>query len=305
MTANPERRARAARDFPDARIEAGSEAVWERREDLDFVVVATANDSHAPLASRALEAGLAVVVDKPLAPSAAEAQSVVELGESAGVPLTVFHNRRWDSELLTLRRLIDVGELGEMLSLESRFERWRPDPPDGAWRYDTSRQAGGGVLLDLGTHLVDQALLLFGPAAEVRGEVHHRRGQPGDDDAFVEVQHASGVVSRLWASVVAPAPGLRLKAIGSEAAFVVASGDGQEDDLRAGLRPNGDWGRAAPERCGRLVRGDEERPVESEAGAWPEFYRRFEVMLRGEGPPPVDPRDAVRALEVLDRVPGA
>ena len=301
MTSNPERAEAARGAYPDARVEATVDAVWERADELYFVVVATPNDLHAPLATRALELGLPVVVDKPLAPIPEEAERVVEAAASAGVPLTVFHNRRWDSDFLTLRRLIEAGELGEVRRFESRFERWRPEPDAGAWRLAKPPEEGGGVLLDLGTHLVDQALVLFGPASEVRGDVHHRRGGPADDDVFVEIVHENGVVSHLWASTVSPAPGPRMRVLGSEAAFVVEQGDSQEDALREGRRPPENWGMPPREDWGSLVAGDEIRPVEPEPGSWPEFYRRFEATLRGAAPPPVDPADAIAVLEVLWR----
>ncbi len=250
------------------------DAVWDAADELDFVVIATPNDSHVPLASRAVEAGLAVVVDKPLAVSSGAARELIAAAERAGVPLTVFHNRRWDSDFLELRRLIESGELGEVWRFESRFERFRPEAPEGAWRFSVPRERGGGVLLDLGTHLVDQALQLFGPAATVHGEVHARRGGPADDDAFIALRHESGVLSHLYASEVAPSPGPRMRVQGSKGAFVAEKVDGQEAELREGKAPSGEW---------------------------PEFYRHFEAALRGEGELPVDPRDAVAVLEVLER----
>ena len=252
--------------------------VWERADELDFVVVASPNDSHVELASAAIDAGLAVVVDKPLAVTAADARALIDRADAARVPLTVFHNRRWDSDFLEVRRLIDSGELGEVWRFESRFERWRPEAPEGAWRFSVPRERGGGVLLDLGTHLVDQALQLFGPAATVHGEVHARRGGPADDDAFIAIEHTSGVLSHLWASEVAASPGPRMRVQGSKRGFVFEELDGQEAELRDGKQPSGEW---------------------------PEFYRRFEAALRGEGELPVDPRDAVAVLEVLERVAAA
>ncbi|HYH62838.1 MAG TPA: Gfo/Idh/MocA family oxidoreductase, partial [Solirubrobacterales bacterium] len=163
VTSNPERAARAGARYPHANVVASVEDVWQQASDLDFVVVATANDSHASLARRAIEAGLATVVDKPLAPTAAEADELIGLAGAAGVLLTVYHQRRWDSDFLTLKRLIEGGELGDVYRFESRFERWRPEAPAGSWRFETPRERGGGVLLDLGSHLVDQALQLFGP----------------------------------------------------------------------------------------------------------------------------------------------
>ncbi len=237
VTANPRRAEQAAASYPGARVEASADTVWEDAGRHDFVVVATPNDSHAPLALRAIEAGLPVVVDKPLAPSSDAARAVVERAAAAGVLLTVFHNRRWDSDFLTLRGLLAEGELGEVFRFESRFERWRPEPPGEAWRESSTRAEGGGVLLDLGTHLVDQALTLFGPAATVHGEVEHRRGGPADDDVFLSLEHVSGVRSHIWASSVAAAKGPRMRVLGSAGAFVVDDLDGQEDALKAGMRP--------------------------------------------------------------------
>lgn len=295
VTGNPERARQAAADHPGARVVADPDEAM----DADLVVVATPNDTHAPLAREALSRGAAVVVDKPLALSAEDARALV--ADAAG-RLTVFQNRRWDSDQLTLRRLLASGELGEVTRHESRFERWRPEPRPGAWRETRTPEEGGGVLLDLGAHLIDEALQLLGPATHVYAEIDARRGGAADDDAFVELRHASGAYSHLRASAVTPAPGPRLRVLGSEAGFVVDSVDGQEDALRAGLRPGRDepWGVEPPERWGRLVRGDEQEPVPSEPGAWPAFYADVERWLRSGGDPPVDPLDAVRVLEVIE-----
>jgi len=219
VTANPSRAEHAQSEYPGVRIEAGAEAIWERAEDHELVVVAAPNEAHTELASHGIDAGQAVVVDKPLAPTSEAARRLIERAERKGVPLTVFHNRRWDSDQLTLRRLIADGELGEVHRYESRFERWRPERREDAWREATPPEEGGGVLLDLGTHLVDQALTLFGPVRAVHGEVAHHRGGPADDDAFVALEHESGVRSHLWASSVAAAPGPRLRVLGSQGAL--------------------------------------------------------------------------------------
>src|SRR5215208_629699 len=184
VSSRPDRQEQIRREFPQASVAATPDELFARVDDHDLVVVASPNDTHAALARRAIEAGLPVVVDKPLAPSAAEARELVEAAEHAGVPLTVFQNRRWDSDFLTLARLIGEGELGTVTRFESRFERWRPESRVDAWRETTPVERGGGVLLDLGAHLIDQAIQLFGPVARVHGEVDaHRRGA-ADDDAF-------------------------------------------------------------------------------------------------------------------------
>jgi len=303
VTGNRSRASQARAEHPGVTVEPRPESVWERAGEHDLVVIATRNDSHVELTAQAIDAGLAVVVDKPLAPTSEDARELVARAERAGVPLTVFHNRRWDSDQLTLRRLIADGSLGDVRRYESRFERWRPQVRPDAWWESTAPAEGGGVLLDLGTHLIDQALALFGPVSRVYGEVDIRRGGPADDDVFLALEHAAGVRSHLWASAVAGAPGPRLRVLGSRAAFVVDGLDGQEDALRAGLRPAGssDWGAEPESRWGRLARGEASEPVRSENGAWPRFYEQVGLALRGEGPMPVDPRDAVKVLETLER----
>jgi scyllo-inositol 2-dehydrogenase (NADP+) len=305
VTANPERAAQARSEHPGAAVIGSVDELWAL--DPQLVVVASVNNSHVPLARAALQRDLAVVVDKPLAPAAAEAAEVVEFAAKRGLFLTVFQNRRWDSDVLTLRRLIADGSLGDVLRFESRFERWRPQPRPDAWRETTPAALGGGVLLDLGSHLVDQAVWLFGPVASVHGEIDSRREGAADDDAFIALRHESGVISHLWASAVAAAPGPRLRVLGSSAAFVVDEVDSQEDALRAGRRPsaNDGWGAEPESAWGRLVRGAASEPVPSERGAWPEFYAGVARALRGTGPMPVDPSDALRVLELLERARGA
>jgi predicted dehydrogenase len=218
----------------------------------------------------------------------------------AGVPLTVFQNRRWDSDMLTLRRLLDQGDIGEVLRFESRFERWRPGLTPG--KRSEEAGPGGGILLDLGSHLVDQAMQLFGPVLDLHSEVGARRGG-ADDDVFCSLQHESGVRSHLSMSALAGAPGPRLRVLGMRGAYVVGPLDGQEDMLRAGRIP-GDpmYGVEPAERWGRLHRGDDVRPIPSERGRWDLFYAGLSAALTTGTPMPVDPWDAVRTLEVLGRV---
>jgi scyllo-inositol 2-dehydrogenase (NADP+) len=303
VTGNPDRADAARRDYPQVRVEAQPDSIWERPEEHDVVIIAAPNETHVELAGRAIEAGVATVVDKPLAPTSEAARELVQRARARRVPLTVFHNRRWDSDQLTLRRLLREGRLGDVRRYESRIERWHPELRPGAWIEATPPSAGGGVLLDLGTHIVDQALALFGPVRHVYGEVERRRGGPAEDDTFLALEHASGVLSHLWASVVAPTAGPRLRVLGADAAFVVDEPDGQEDAIRTGHMPaaSNDWGAEPRERWGRLVSGDRVEPVPSVNGAWPRFYELLVAALRDGGPLPVDPRDAVAVLGVLER----
>ncbi len=300
VTADPNRRRQAEAELPGVGVLASPEALWARASDHDLVVVASTTGTHASVASAAVDAGLAVVVEKPLAPRVAEARALAERAAAAGVMLTVFHNRRWDAEYLTLRRLVGDGALGEVTRYESRFERWRPERNRGAWREELPAADGGGVLLDLGVHLVDQARQLLGPVTQVYGEVAARRGG-ADDDVFVALHHRSGARSHLWASAVSAAPGPRLRVLGSAAGYVVEQLDPQEDMLSAGGRPDEPgFGVVPPERWGRLVRGDAGEPVPSEPGRWSAFYEGVVRSVRDGDPPPVDPADALVTLEILE-----
>jgi scyllo-inositol 2-dehydrogenase (NADP+) len=302
VTSSPERQALVSREHPGAQILSSPAELWERVEDHDLVIVATPNEAHAPLATEAIDRGLRVVVDKPLAVTSGEAEALVKKSEQRSRLLTVFQNRRWDSDQLTLARLLAEDRLGTVLRYESRFERWRPSASAESWRDSTAPELGGGQLLDLGTHLVDQTLVLFGPVTHVYAEIDARRGAPGDDDAFLALRHEDGVISHLRASAITAAPGPRLRALGTKAAFVVRDLDGQESALRSGARPDQvpDWGSEPESRWGRLVRGEESAPVPSERGDWPRFYALLVRALRDGDPPPVDPHDAVTTLRILE-----
>jgi predicted dehydrogenase len=263
--------------------------------------VAAANRAHVPLARSSIEAGLPVVVDKPLAPTAEEGRSLVREARDRGVLLTVFQNRRWDGDFLTARGLLEEGALGEVTRFESRFERWRPEL-SGGWRESGDPQDAGGLLFDLGSHLVDQALCLFGPVAQVYAELDSRRpGAQTDDDAFVALRHESGVRSHLWMSAVAAQPGPRFRVLGSRAAYVKFGFDVQEELLRG--QPHLDdplFGREPEDRWGSLGAGDQLRRVPTAPGAYHRFYEGVVPALRADAPPPVDPEDVVTGLEVLD-----
>ena len=290
VTADPQRRAQAAGDVPRAALLASVDELWQRSEEYDAVVVVTANDAHVPLATAALELGKAVVVDKPLAPTADEAAGLVAHARAVGGVLSVFHNRRWDSDTLTARGLLDDGALGLVHRLESRFTRFRPHVVD-RWR---ERPGGGGVLLDLGTHLVDQAVQLLGPVREVWAEVAVRRsGAVVDDDVLLALTHDDGAGSLLWCSVAAPWTGPRLVLQGSRAGWLKQDLDGQEAAQRDGLA-------VSPEPAGTLCDEHGSRPVPSRQGDWGAFYRGFAAAVLGEGRVPVEPDDAVAVLRVLE-----
>ena len=300
VTSNSERREQLSREYPEARAVDSVEQLLGDPSALDLVVVASPNDTHSPAARAALEAGLPVVVDKPLAPTAAEARELIELAEARGVMLTVFQNRRWDSDFRTAKHLIADGRLGTVHRYESRFKRWRPQVATG-WRESADPAKAGGVLNDLGSHLVDQALHLFGPAAHVYAEVNTvRPGAAVDDDAFIALTHTSGVHSHLWMSAVTAQPGPRLRILGNQNAYTVQGLDPQEAALRAGERPGPGWGEPAESEWGLLGTTEEAHRYPSLPGDYPAFYAGVVAALRDGGRAPVDPRDALAALDVLE-----
>lgn len=303
VTSDPERTRRARERYPDVEVVVAAAELWRRTGDLglDLAVLATPNRTHLPLAEAALAAGLAVVVDKPLTPTAEEARRLIAAATAAGRFVTVFQNRRWDGDFLTVRKLIETGELGEVYRFESRFERWRPEVKTG-WRQRPDPAEAGGLLYDLGAHLIDQALLLFGGVEKVDAELRKRRdGVQVDDDTFVALRHASGVTSHLWMSDVAALPGPRFRVLGSKAGYVKHGLDGQEAALRDGRTPDEPgWGAEPEERWGTLGAGEEVRRVRTVPGDYPAFYAGVVEALRGAAPP-VDPTGAVQVLEVIER----
>lgn len=302
VTGNKERRAQALREHPEVAFAATADELWPRAGALDLVVLASPNRTHVPLATTALRAGLPVVVDKPLAATAAEARELAALAERAGLLLTVFQNRRWDSDFRTLKALLERRELGEVHRFESRFERWRPQPK-GGWRESGDPAEIGGLLYDLGSHLVDQALTLFGPAASVYAESDVRRpGAAADDDDFIAITHAGGVRSHLWMSATAARLGPRFRVLGSTGGYVTYGLDPQEAALREGLRPGEGtgWG-AEPESAWGTAGTDETaRPVPSLPGDYPAFYAAVEAALREGTAPPVTAWEAAAAIQVIE-----
>jgi predicted dehydrogenase len=302
ITRNPERRAQAAREHPQTNIVDSVQAIWDRAKDYDVVVVTTSNDAHAPLAMAALAAGLPVVVDKPFAVHAAEGRALIVEARRRNLMLTVYHNRRWDSEMLTVKRLLAEHAFGNVLRFESRLERWRPQPK-GGWREQGTPGLAGGLLYDLGSHLIDQALHLFGPVTDVYAELDRRRaGIEVDDDVFIALTHTSGVRSHLTATLLSAQPLARMRVLGSRAAYLKVQGDVQEAALRAGQRPDKpSWGEEPREHWGLLGVGDAAVPVRSEPGAYQQFYAGVVAALRNGAPPPVDPQDAVAGLEIIEQ----
>lgn len=306
-TSDAGRRAAAGGSYPGARVVDTPAEILSLAGELDLLVLGTPPATHYPLAKAALEAGLDVVVDKPFAVRSAEGQELVELAARSGRVLTVFQNRRWDGDYLTVKGLLGNGALGSVTRFESRFERWSPEVSK-AWKADATAADGGGVLFDLGTHLLDQALQLFGPAAVVHAELQARRpGEQVDDDVFVALRHESGVLSHLWMNMLCAQQGPRYRVLGSEGAFTKHGVDPQEPYIVAGGGPlDEEYGVEDSEWAGSLGRDGHLDRLSTERGAYPEFYRILADKINDGGaasalPVPVDPSGPVEVLKLIEQ----
>ena len=303
VTSNPERVAEARSAHPDAAILGSADELFAAAGEHDLVIVAAPNRHHAPLGLAAIEAGLNLVIDKPLAVTSEEGRAVAEAASSSGLVASVFHNRRWDGDFLTLRRLRDEGSLGEVMRFESRFERWRPEVDRGKWREGGTPEDAGGVLFDLGPHVIDQALDLLGPARSVYAEVRAlRAGAEVDDDFFLALEHDSGARSHLWGTMLAAQAGPRLRALGTTAAYVKWGLDVQEAALRDGADPRAPGFGEEPREAWGTLGADEDppRPVETQPGRYVAFYEGVERAIRERSAPPVPLEAGIATLRVIE-----
>lgn len=292
-TSDQARRANAERDLPGVALVADLDALLTVAG-LDLVVLATPSGRHTEQALAVVAAGVPLVVDKPLSVDAQRALEVVDAAARAGVPLTVFQNRRFDPQHATLVEVIRSGTLGDVYRAELRWERWRPEPQN-RWRETATAADGGGILLDLHSHLVDAAVQLFGEVEHVYAELAARTTQ-AEDEAFLACRHTGGAVSHLTTSWVSAAPGPRMRVLGSRAAFLLADFEGEPN-------PYADLADADPRHCGWVYRGSAREAVTRRACGQADFYRAVAAALDSDNPQgnmPVDPRDAVHTLAVID-----
>ncbi|CAN5256063.1 Gfo/Idh/MocA family oxidoreductase [soil metagenome] len=300
-TGNPERAGQAAEQHPGAQIVATAQDLIDRG--LDLVVLATPASAHLEQGIAALVSGAAVVVDKPFAASVDEAEQLIGAAERADKPLIVYQNRRWDGDFRTVEKLLREGALGHVHRFESAFERWSPALRD-RWQDSQTWREGAGITFDLGSHLIDQALQLFGPASVEHAELSTLRpGGVSDDEAFISLRHASGTLSHLTLSRMAGQQGPRFRVLGDKAAYSVHGLDGQEPALLAGGSPADEgFGVEPEERWGTLGVSGDLRPLPTERGEYAAFYAGVAATIRDGAPPPVDPRDALETLRIIEQV---
>ncbi|MBB6405634.1 Gfo/Idh/MocA family oxidoreductase [Arthrobacter sp. AZCC_0090] len=306
-TSDPDRKAKAQKRYPAAKLVDGPDDVLALAGELDLVVLGTPPATHHPLAKAALEAGLDVVVDKPFAVTSEQGQELIELAARLGRVLTVYQNRRWDGDALTVKKLLDAGTLGEIMRCEASMERWAPEISK-AWKASATADDGGGLLFDLGTHLLDLAVQMFGPAEVVHAEILARRPQEhADDDVFLALKHSSGVISHVAMNVNSQLHAPRFRILGSKGGFVKYGIDPQEPFIVAGGLPtDAAYGVEDPHHYGTLEVDGVRTPVPTERGAYQEFYRILAEKIDDGGaasdlPLPVDPAGPVEVLKLIEQ----
>ncbi|CAB4645331.1 unannotated protein [freshwater metagenome] len=297
LTSNPERIAQAKSDFPQAQVFTDLDSFLD--SDLDLAVIASSNIAHLPQTRAALERQIPTVVDKPMGRTVAEVKEMIELSEKKKTLLTTFFNRRWDSDSLTIKKFLATGEIGRPFRFDGRFERFRPERNLASWRENLSPEEGGGLLLDLQSHLISTALDYFGPAQLVSASVRSIRGG-ADDDVTVVLRHESGVDSYLAASAVSGAPGPRVRLLGSKGALVINELDPQEDALRAGEIPIGGAWSTPMTNTAEIHKGGEVLPVDSVSGNYAAFYTLVKAAIETGAPAPVSLADALRVAEIIE-----
>ena len=271
---------------------------------LDLFVVATPSGTHFEVARKIIDAGRNLVVDKPVAVASAEVAQLMELAESRRVLLVPFFNRRWDGDFLTIQRLLGEGSLGRLVYFESRFDRWKPEQPtDRLWKEDPT--AGGGVLLDLGTHIADQALTLFGKPEAVAAELLCERSWARADDAITVRLRYSGFSVVLGANCLSEPPGPRFHLRGDKGNYFKLGLDLQEaalnritriEDPAWGQEPPAEWGIVKVDVDGAIVT----RPVEPIPGDYRLYYAGVRDALLGKAPAPVPAVAAWRVARLLE-----
>ena len=290
-------------DWPGVTVHAAP-AELIARDDIDLVVIATPNDTHHPLARAALLAGRNVVVDKPFTVALDDARELVALARQRRRVLSVFHNRRWDGDFLTLRQLISDGRLGRVVEMSSRHDRFRPEVRQ---RWRESAGPGAGLWFDLGPHLIDQALQLFGRPRAITLERDLTRDGALADDWFHASLRYDRLHVHLHAGMLVAASAPRFAVHGTLGSFVKEGLDAQEDALKAGARPTwppqAGWG-VDPGHAARVTRAPDGsavvEPVAMQPGAHQAYFAAVAAAIRNEAPNPVPAEEALNVMELIE-----
>ena len=294
---------RAQERYPGVKVARTLDELLADKE-IQLCVIATPNDSHFPLARACLLAGRHVVVDKPFAPTLAEAEELVRLAAELGRLITVYQDRRWDGDFGTVKKIVQSGCLGTIVEYECRYDRFRLEPKPNAWR-EKADQPGAGVLFDLGPHVIDQALVLFGEPGAITASAFCERETSQVDDSFDVCMQYPRLRAMGRARIIAYAPGPHFLIHGTKGSFVKYGMDPQEARLRADQYPQGtdwgaDWGEEGEELWGTLnLVGEPGVKVKTERGDYRGFYANVRDAIEKKTPLEVTPEQALRTMRAV------
>ena len=294
---------RAQERYPEVRVARTIEELLADKE-IQLCVVATPNDSHFELARACLLAGRDVVVDKPFAPTLKESQELVRLASERGRLITVYQDRRWDSDFSTVKKLVASRKLGTIVEYECRYDRFRLEPKPKAWK-ERAEQPGAGVLFDLGPHVIDQALILFGEPRAITASAFCQRETSQVDDAFDVCLEYPGLRAAVRARIIAFASSAHFLIHGTKGSFVKYGMDPQEARLRAGNVPQGtgwgtEWGEEPADLWGTLsLVGEPSVKIKTDRGDYRGFYENIRDAIEKKAPLDVTPEQALRTMRAV------
>lgn len=299
LTNSPERIAQAKREFPNAEICSTMGELLGKG--LDLVVISSANQMHSEQTLASIEAGVTTVIDKPVGRDLPETKSIFAAAERNNVKASAFFNRRWDSDALTLKRVIRERALGPIHRFESRFERYKPEIANFGWRDASNRESGGGWLLDIQTHLVAGALDLFGPAEVAFASIRNIRGG-SDDDVIIVLHHLMGVDSYLTASALSGYTGPRVRLAARGGTLLIDDLDPQEDLLKGGAIPRGGAWSVPTKSRAKFFTGDNQKfsDIPAEDGKYVDFYLQVRRAISEDAPMPIPAKDALEVARLID-----
>ncbi len=305
IKALPELELSAISSSQQASVEADlPEAIWFKHandlldnSDAELVIITAPNDVHYSLAKRALENGKHVIVEKPFVTKVEEGEELIALAEQKGLILSVFHNRRWDGDLLTVKKLIDEGRLGEVKLFESHFDRYRPEVRQ---RWRELAQDGGGILFDLGPHLLDQALMLFGTPEAINAQCRIMRPGSTTNDYFNLILHYPEHLVHLHGNLYSPEPNLRYKVLGTLGKFEKYGLDPQEACLKKGVEPRSHgWAKEEQKDYGKLYLEQESETIATESGCYEMFFKGVAEAIRLGKENPVPASEALKNIKLI------
>jgi predicted dehydrogenase len=283
--------------YPDVEFVGSVDELLTRA--IDLIIIATPNTSHHPIARQCLLAGRHLVVDKPFTTTVAEAQDLIQLGAEKRRVLSVYQNRRYVGDFVTLQKLLSDGALGRVTIFESHFDRFRPDPKPGAWR--ERPQPGSGLWFDLGAHLLDQALLLFGIPQAISADIRIERAAAAADDAFDVTLHYPHMRALLRASMLASSPGPTFAVHGTKGSFIKYGLDPQEEALKAGRTPEAsNWDVEPSEMHGTLTTPEGTRTISTIPSSFRLFYENIRDAILGKADLAVTPEQALNVMHGLE-----